>query len=58
MIFLWGVINYKAFKTDMTMQEWMDNNNLSEPAKNAIRIVSITINDIPENTHVNDFSVI
>ena len=55
MIFLWGVINYKAFKTDMTMQEWMDNNNLSEPAKNAIRILSITINDIPENTHVNDF---
>lgn len=55
MIFLWGVINYKAFKTDMTMQEWMDNNNLSEPAKNALRILTITICDLPENTHVNDF---
>ena len=37
------------------MQEWMDNNNLSDSAKKAIRILSITINDIPENTHVNDF---
>ena len=55
MIFLWGVINYKAFKTDMTMQEWMDNNNLSKPAKNALRILTITICDLPENTHVNDF---
>ena len=43
MIFLWGVINYKAFKTDMTMQEWMDNNNLSKSAKNALRILTITI---------------
>ena len=55
MIFLWGVINYKAFKTDMTMQEWMDNNNLSKSAKNALRILTITICDLPENTHVNDF---
>jgi hypothetical protein len=54
MLFIWGVLNYKTFKTDISVQEWMDKNDFSEGAKKAIRILSILFCDVPENTHVND----
>ena len=37
------------------MQYWLDNSNLTSKAKNAIRIFSITICDIPKKTNINDF---
>ena len=55
LLFIWGLINYKTFKTDISVKEWMDGNNFSVNAKKSIEIVSITLCDIPENTHINDF---
>ena len=65
----WGVVSfflkhfeffdYIIFLTkttkDETVREWMDSSDLSQGARDAIRVFCILINDTPEKTHVKDF---
>ena len=50
-----GAIKYSLIKSDETVSDWCSKSCLSLTAKNAIRIICITINDRPENTNINDF---
>ena len=54
-IFLFSVIKYKFIIENITVLKWMNNSLLSDNAKKAITILSITINDKPENTNINEF---
>ena len=54
-IFLISIIKYKFITENITVNEWIINSKLSLSAKKAIRIISILICDIPENTNINDF---
>tara|TARA_Y100000389_G_scaffold78668_1_gene75452 strand:- start:16618 stop:18030 length:1413 start_codon:yes stop_codon:yes gene_type:complete len=54
-IFLNGIIKYNIVNEKKTLYEWLEKSNLSEKAKNAITIISITICDVPNKTNVNDF---
>ena len=38
-----------------TVKDWLDKSTLTDSAKKFITILSITINDIPEKTNLNDF---
>ena len=55
--FIFGAafLKYGFSKNKMVMSEWMDSVSLSKFAKNSIRIISITICDLPENTNVTNF---
>lgn len=53
--FLYIVIYYKLNTSNLTLQDVLDESTLSQTAKKAINIFSITINDIPSQTNINDF---
>lgn len=56
LIFLISLIKFNFFiNINKNLQYWLDNSNLTSKAKNAIRIFSITICDIPKKTNINDF---
>ena len=54
-IFICGILKYKFFFENITLQQWIERQNLSKAAKNAIKIFCITIIDNPRNTNVYDF---
>ena len=54
-IFLMGTIKYKFKKENLLLSDWLSISNMSEKSKQAIKIIAVTINDIPEKTNVNDF---
>ena len=54
-IFLIELIIYRFRSSNMVLQEWLDTSSLSSKAKQAIRIISITICDTPINTNLFDF---
>ena len=53
--FIYAVIKYRFIEEQQTINEWMNQVNLSNQCKKAIRIICILINDIPEKTNINDF---
>ena len=53
--FLYIIIYYKLNTSNLTLQDILDESTLSQSAKKAIDIFSITINDIPSQTNINDF---
>lgn len=48
-------IGHRVYPDDAVLQDWFDKSALSDRAKYALRIVSITICDTPENTNLHDF---
>ena len=54
-IYVKSAILYLSFPSRMTVSDWFEQSNFSESAKNALRTVCITINDLPENTNLSDF---
>tara|TARA_Y100000389_G_scaffold201640_1_gene244877 strand:+ start:368 stop:1711 length:1344 start_codon:yes stop_codon:yes gene_type:complete len=54
-IFLFAAIKYKFVIENITLLDWMNKSLLSENAKKAITILSIVINDKPQNTNLSDF---
>jgi hypothetical protein len=54
-IFTNAAVKYNIVDEPITMHEWLTNSDMSNLAKNAIRIICITICDIPKKTNVNDF---
>ena len=54
---IYNIIKYNFYKTDTneTLEEWLNQVNLSTKAKKLIRIFSILINDLPDKTNANDF---
>ena len=54
-IILKSTFKYRKINEDITLQNWIDNSNLSEKAKKGIKIASVTISDRPDKTNVNDF---
>ena len=59
-IFLKGFIKYRFLKNKnsnrtILLQDWLNSSGLSEKAKTALTIISITICDRPDKTNINDF---
>jgi len=54
-IFVKESLLYKLRPNNLLLQEWMDQSNLSDRAKQCLRIISITICDTPKNTNHHDF---
>lgn len=54
-VFMKALIQYRTTNYFMTVQEWMDISYLSNKAKYALRILCITICDLPKNTNITDF---
>ena len=54
-IYILSTVKYSFVKSKETVGDWCAKSGLSSAAKNAIRIICITINDRPENTNINDF---
>lgn len=54
-IFAFSIIKFKFMTTKMSVQDWLNTNYMSPSAKDAIRIISITVCDVPKNTNVHDF---
>ena len=50
----WNVI-YRFYKDSTVVQEFLDKSRLSQTAKYAIRMICITICDLPKNTNLHDF---
>ena len=55
LIFILEMIFYRFRSKNMVLQQWLNNSLLSEKAKEAIKIISITICDTPKNTNLFDF---
>ena len=54
-IFIYSIIIYRFFKSNLTVQEWMDNNDLSLRAKEIIKTFSIIAQSTPNQVNINDF---
>lgn len=56
LIFFISLIKFNFFiNINKNLQYWLDNSNLTNNAKNAIRIFCIVLGDVPKKTNINDF---
>jgi len=56
LIFFISLIKFNFFiNINKNLQYWLDNSNLTNNAKEAIRIFCIVLGDVPKKTNINDF---